>query len=63
VVRESLRDQVRQESDAEYSAIDHSVTDGHLCIKGRFGYDYVQNLEDDLATTPVDIVLRSVRGR
>ena len=45
------------------SPMDHSVTDGHLCIKGRFGYDYVQNLEDDLATTPVDIVLRSVRGR
>ena len=45
------------------SPMDHSVTDGHLCIKGRFGYDYVQNLDDDLATTPVDIVLRSVRGR
>jgi predicted molibdopterin-dependent oxidoreductase YjgC len=45
------------------SPTDHSVTDGHLCIKGRFGYEYVQNLDDDLATTPVDIVLRSVRGR
>ena len=45
------------------SPMDHSVTDGHLCIKGRFGYDYVQNLDDDLATTPVDIVLQSVRGR
>ena len=45
------------------SPMDHSVTDGHLCIKGRFGYEYVQNLEDDLATTPVDVVLRSVRNR
>ncbi len=24
------------------SPIDHSVTHGHLCIKGRFGYDHVQ---------------------
>ena len=45
------------------SPMDHSVTDGHLCIKGRFGYEYVQNLEDDLATTPIDVVLRGVRNR
>ena len=25
------------------SPLDHSVTSGHLCIKGRFGYQYVQN--------------------
>jgi NADP-reducing hydrogenase subunit HndD len=25
---------------------DHDVTDGHLCIKGRFGYQHVQNLPD-----------------
>jgi predicted molibdopterin-dependent oxidoreductase YjgC len=25
------------------SPIDHSVTSGHLCIKGRFGYAYVQS--------------------
>ncbi|MEJ7705704.1 MAG: 4Fe-4S binding protein [Geodermatophilaceae bacterium] len=24
------------------SPIDHSVTHGHLCIKGRFGYEHVQ---------------------
>lgn len=24
------------------SPLDHSVTSGHLCIKGRFGYSYVQ---------------------
>ncbi|MGI9665757.1 MAG: 2Fe-2S iron-sulfur cluster-binding protein [Acidimicrobiia bacterium] len=24
------------------SPLDHSVTEGHLCIKGRFGYSYVQ---------------------
>ncbi len=42
------------------SPLDHSVTSGHLCIKGRFGYDYVQEL-GDLATTPIDIVLKAVR--
>jgi predicted molibdopterin-dependent oxidoreductase YjgC len=26
---------------------DHDVTQGHLCIKGRFGYDYVQELGDE----------------
>ena len=26
------------------SPLDHSVTHGHLCIKGRFGFQYVQNL-------------------
>ena len=25
------------------SPADHSVTSGHLCIKGRFGFAYVQN--------------------
>lgn len=44
------------------SPFDHSVTNGNLCIKGRFGYDYVQNLADDLAVTPIDVVLKSVRG-
>jgi len=24
------------------SPADHSVTNGHLCIKGRFGFQYVQ---------------------
>lgn len=43
------------------SPMDHSVTNGHLCIKGRFGYDYVQELGDDLASTPIDIVLRRAR--
>ncbi len=26
------------------SPLDHSVTSGHLCIKGRFGWEFVQNL-------------------
>ncbi len=43
------------------SPLDHSVTDGHLCIKGRFGYEYVQQL-GDLATTPIDIVLAQARS-
>ena len=25
------------------SPMDHEVTDGHLCIKGRFGYAYLQD--------------------
>jgi predicted molibdopterin-dependent oxidoreductase YjgC len=39
---------------------DHEVTFGHLCIKGRFGYSYVQEL-GDLATTPIDQVLARAR--
>ena len=27
------------------SPLDASVTDGHLCIKGRFGFEFVQNRE------------------
>ena len=26
------------------SPADSSVTDGHLCVKGRFGYEFVQLL-------------------
>ncbi len=29
------------------SPADHSVTHGHLCIKGRFGFQHVQNLPPD----------------
>lgn len=39
---------------------DHSVTAGHLCIKGRFGYEYVQEL-GDLGNTPIDEVLARAR--
>ena len=39
---------------------DHDVTRGHLCIKGRFGYDYVQQLPDPM-TTPIDEVLDAAR--
>ncbi|HVR33440.1 MAG TPA: 2Fe-2S iron-sulfur cluster-binding protein [Acidimicrobiia bacterium] len=42
------------------SPLDHSVTNGHLCVKGRFGYEYVQEL-GDLATTPIDEVLARAR--
>jgi predicted molibdopterin-dependent oxidoreductase YjgC len=44
------------------SPMDHEVTNGHLCIKGRFGYEYVQEYGDP-ATTPIDVVLASVRER
>jgi predicted molibdopterin-dependent oxidoreductase YjgC len=43
------------------SPMDHATTSGNLCIKGRFGYEYVQEL-GDLATTPIDVVLASVRA-
>ncbi len=39
---------------------DHEVTSGNLCIKGRFGYDYVQNL-GDVDQDPIDDVLRAAR--
>jgi predicted molibdopterin-dependent oxidoreductase YjgC len=29
------------------SPLDHEVTSGHLCIKGRFGWEYVQNRPGD----------------
>jgi len=29
------------------SPVENSVTSGHLCVKGRFGYQYVQNRPDD----------------
>lgn len=32
------------------SPLDHSVTDGHLCIKGRFGYSYLQSDGGDTST-------------
>jgi predicted molibdopterin-dependent oxidoreductase YjgC len=35
------------------SPLDHSVTSGHLCIKGRFGWRHVQNREDVLPLIPV----------
>lgn len=40
---------------------DHSVTHGNLCIKGRFGYEYVQEPEAD-ATTPIDEILARARS-
>jgi predicted molibdopterin-dependent oxidoreductase YjgC len=32
------------------SPLDSSVTDGHLCIKGRFGFAFVQNREPPAAS-------------
>ena len=43
------------------SPLDHSVTSGHLCIKGRFGYEYLQQF-DDMSSTPIDEVLSRVRS-
>jgi predicted molibdopterin-dependent oxidoreductase YjgC len=34
------------------SPLDHAVTSGHLCIKGRFGWRFVQNREDMLPVVP-----------
>ena len=41
---------------------DHEVTNGNLCIKGRFGYDYVQNL-GDMEQNSIDEVLAAARKR
>jgi predicted molibdopterin-dependent oxidoreductase YjgC len=32
------------------SPLDHSVTRGNLCVKGRFGFQYVQNRAPDDAS-------------
>ena len=29
------------------SPLDHGITRGNLCVKGRFGYQYVQNRPDE----------------
>ena len=34
------------------SPMDHDITNGHLCIKGRFGWEFVNNLEDPPAKVP-----------
>jgi predicted molibdopterin-dependent oxidoreductase YjgC len=34
------------------SPLDHSVTSGHLCIKGRFGWEFVQQRGDELPVIP-----------
>jgi predicted molibdopterin-dependent oxidoreductase YjgC len=44
------------------SPLDSTITSGHLCIKGRFGYEYVQEL-GDLADTPLDEVLGRARKK
>jgi predicted molibdopterin-dependent oxidoreductase YjgC len=28
------------------SPLDADITNGHLCIKGRFGYEHVQNRDE-----------------
>ena len=33
------------------SPLDHEVTSGHLCIKGRFGWQFVQNRPEDSEKT------------
>ncbi|NIQ59417.1 MAG: Fe-S-binding domain-containing protein, partial [Gemmatimonadetes bacterium] len=35
------------------SPADHDVSSGNLCVKGRFGYDHVQELDEPLRT-PID---------
>lgn len=29
------------------SPVDHDVTEGHLCVKGRFGFEFVQNRKEN----------------
>jgi predicted molibdopterin-dependent oxidoreductase YjgC len=35
------------------SPLDHAVTSGNLCIKGRFGWRFVQNVADQVPLVPV----------
>ena len=35
------------------SPLDHAVTSGNLCIKGRFGFQFVQNHEEE---EPPDLI-------
>jgi predicted molibdopterin-dependent oxidoreductase YjgC len=46
------------------SPLDHSVTAGNLCIKGRFGWRFVQNVADQLPviqTAPDGVTERATR--
>jgi predicted molibdopterin-dependent oxidoreductase YjgC len=36
------------------SPLDHDVTSGHLCIKGRFGWQFVQNMAPETRNSPPD---------
>ena len=46
------------------SPLDHPVTRGNLCIKGRFGFQFVQNHEDEEPPEFLDILERGgKRGR
>ena len=39
-----IRDSVQDNTIVKVtSPDDHSITSGNLCVKGRFGYQYVQN--------------------
>ena len=47
------------------SPLDHSVTHGNLCVKGRFGYQYVQNRARGgvMAVDPADALDSASRRR
>jgi len=36
------------------SPLDHDITNGHLCIKGRFGWEYVQSRPEDVTGVTAD---------
>jgi len=36
------------------SPLDHDITTGHLCIKGRFGWEYVQSRPEDVTGVTAD---------
>jgi hypothetical protein len=41
------------------SPLDASVTEGHLCVKGRFGFQFVQNRGDPTGDAVSGTIARS----
>jgi predicted molibdopterin-dependent oxidoreductase YjgC len=45
------------------SPLDHDITRGHLCVKGRFGYQFVQNREGDETESPSLPVIQNPKSK
>jgi hypothetical protein len=45
------------------SPLDHPVTRGNLCIKGRFGFQFIQNHEDEEPPEFLEILERDRGGK
>ena len=45
------------------SPLDHPITHGNLCIKGRFGFQFIQNRADEKPPDLIEILERSGDGQ